>query len=590
MLKLTQAARFLSTVKYLRTKQIFYRVVYFFKKRLLKKFLINEIIHRSFESIPTINSLASRAITGSGCDLKKKEFIFINHNVIFPEQIEWNDPRQEKLWLYNLHYFDFLQPLTQNPSRENFDMAKKIIWDWIENNPVGRGNGWEPYTLSLRIFNWLYFYTFYRSAFSEDEIRDSFLHSLYRQAHYLFHFIEFHILANHLLTNLKALFCAGLFFSEKRWIDNAGKMLLQELDEQILADGGHYERSPMYHAIIINDLIDILNFIEHFDNSAETKKITGKRIGPVKKKLEGLIPEMFNWLRTMRHPDGDIALFGDSAFGIAPDYIDLKNYFSRLAGKAIDDRQEGPLIDLPESGYAAFREKGHCLIFDGGELGVSYQPGHAHCDLLSFEYAYDGKRFIVDTGVGNYRETDLRQHARSIYAHNTVVVNGLDQAQIWKAFRMGKRVVPEGKLQADKKLRNISAAYTNRLSGSLAYRHERHIHFTDKRFIFFEDRIEAENIISVEILFHLHPDCHVEVQADAVHIKRESSAIALIFDPIILQPSIREGFYTPEFGKILESPIIVFKPQQGHEKRFGCLITPLDHLEVAKAWFSEHGN
>ncbi len=84
-------------------------------------------------------------------------------------------------------------------------------------------------------------------------------------------------------------------------------------------------------------------------------------------------------------------------------------------------------------------------IFDCGPLGSSYQPGHAHCDLHRYAFSYEGRPLIVDSGLGNYRAGKLRKEARSIYVHNSLVVNGLEQAELWAVFRMGRRVKPEGK-------------------------------------------------------------------------------------------------------------------------------------------------
>lgn len=58
-----------------------------------------------------------------------------------------------KLWRYNLHYFDYLL------DSDRCSKAKaRLISDWIDRNPIGIGDGWEPYTLSLRIVNWIKFF------------------------------------------------------------------------------------------------------------------------------------------------------------------------------------------------------------------------------------------------------------------------------------------------------------------------------------------------------------------------------------------------------------------------------------------------
>jgi uncharacterized heparinase superfamily protein len=40
--------------------------------------------------------------------------------------------------------------------------------------------------------------------------------------------------------------------------------LRSELPEQVLADGGNFERSPMYHAIFLEDVLDLINAATHW--------------------------------------------------------------------------------------------------------------------------------------------------------------------------------------------------------------------------------------------------------------------------------------------------------------------------------------
>ena len=72
--------------------------------------------------------------------------------------------------------------------------------------------------------------------------------------------LEFHLLANHLLENAFALYIGGLITNEDVFIKEGKKLLVRELKEQVLEDGMHYERSPMYHLIILERLLDALNF------------------------------------------------------------------------------------------------------------------------------------------------------------------------------------------------------------------------------------------------------------------------------------------------------------------------------------------
>ena len=120
-------------------------------------------------------------------------------------QEDWNNSSWAKLWLYNLHYFD---DLTAINSRKRAGWHNFILEKWIDENQVGKGNGWEPYTISLRIVNWI------KWSLSGNELNKNHIISLNTQVHYLTKNLETHLLGNHLFANAKALIFAGLFFEE----------------------------------------------------------------------------------------------------------------------------------------------------------------------------------------------------------------------------------------------------------------------------------------------------------------------------------------------------------------------------------------
>ena len=75
---------------------------------------------------------------------------FLNETHDITSPTFWNAPTLEKLWLYNLHYFDDLNAVDANT---RCLWHKSLIGRWILENPPGKGNGWEPYPASLRIVN-----------------------------------------------------------------------------------------------------------------------------------------------------------------------------------------------------------------------------------------------------------------------------------------------------------------------------------------------------------------------------------------------------------------------------------------------------
>ena len=266
------------------------------------------------------------------------------------------------------------------------------------------------------------------------------LDSLAVQTRWLEQRIEWHLLGNHLLANAKALIFSGLFFEgaeANRWLAKGLAIYRRQLGEQVLVDGGHFERSPMYHAIILEDLLDVLNIAgcAGLPDTAVTAALIRdwRRISTL----------MLGWLQVMTHPDGGISFFNDAAFGIAPTTAQLDAYATRL-GIELPARPTDALINLGPSGYLrATLAEAVCLI-DAAPIGPDYLPGHAHADTLSFELSVGDERIIVNGGVSAYGVGPQRQLERSTAAHSTVELAGGNSSEVWSGFRVGRRARVRG--------------------------------------------------------------------------------------------------------------------------------------------------
>ena len=182
-------------------------------------------------------------------------FRFLNEERSVTTAADWDRPDVPMLWRYNLHYFD---DLAAERALERADWHSTLVDHWLRDNPAPRGTGWDPYPTSLRIVNWI------KAAIGGWPLSEATLASLVQQTHWLSRRIEWHLLGNHLIANAKALLYAGLFFDSPetdRHLATAQRILRTQLAEQCLADGGHFERSPMYHAIILEDVLDMINEI-----------------------------------------------------------------------------------------------------------------------------------------------------------------------------------------------------------------------------------------------------------------------------------------------------------------------------------------
>lgn len=134
------------------------------------------------------------------CYQSDGQFKFLN---VTDTVSDWNDETKAKLWLYNLHYFD---DLNQTDWQDRTEIHTHLINTWIEQNPLMEGNGWEPYTISLRSVNWIKWFL------AGNDPKDKWLSSLSLQVQALEQQLEYHLLGNHLFANAKALVFAGCYF------------------------------------------------------------------------------------------------------------------------------------------------------------------------------------------------------------------------------------------------------------------------------------------------------------------------------------------------------------------------------------------
>ena len=155
------------------------------------------------------------------------------------------------------------------------------------------------------------------------------------------------------------------------------------------------------------------------------------------------------------------------------------------------------------------------LIFDCGPLGPDYQPGHGHCDVLSYELSLHGQRVVVDTGVSTYEPGPERYYERSTAAHNTLRIDGEEQAEIWASFRVGRR--PRvGQIRGDS-----NGAFPFVSGEHDAYRrlgvvHARTILLRAPDTWIVADLLTGSGSHRVESFLHFHPRVRVEALADAM--------------------------------------------------------------------------
>ena len=334
------ALLYFHTIIHLRPIQIYYRIFYKIRSifRKIIGFKYPQFISAQSYSITLKPSIPSNQTYFP----EENRFQFLNQSQVFePNKIHWNDEQTfGKLWAYNLNYFEFL-----NQESLTKIQGLALIQAYIQAHPNLK-TGLEPYPTSLRGINWIKFLSKYQI---QDPEIDGFLMAQYVR---LMDNLEYHLMGNHLLENAFSLLFGAYYFRNVAFFKTANKILRTELSEQFLDDGGHFERSVMYHQIMLFRLLDCLNLVRN----------NAKDVIPTKEETEDNIlsinaQKMLNFLQNITFKNGDIPLINDAAKNIAPTTYQLIKYVNYLNIK-------GKEIELSKSGYRKFNKNDYELLVD----------------------------------------------------------------------------------------------------------------------------------------------------------------------------------------------------------------------------------
>lgn len=461
------------TIAYLKITQIFYQIKY----RLVKVHNL-EYYQITTENINWGPLKFNLHLPETKYVTNGREFDFLNLSKYFEHSVNWNFQDYGKLWNYNLQYFNYLHQ-DSLPDETKVSYLTDIS-QWLEDGRLKL----EPYPVSLRVMNVIRYLSDKKKTNAEI-IKDT-----YSQLNYLNNSLEYHLLANHLLENAFALLMGGCFFRIKKWQSVAKELLYDELNEQVLNDGGHFELSPMYHQIILFRLLELIDWYGHIEDPDMGFLLF----------VEQKAIKMINWLNLISFKNGDIPHFNDSTNGIAFSTKQLLSYADEL------QLTYNKIHSLTDSGYRKYITPDYECVIDIGQVWPSYQPGHSHADMLSFILYVKEIPFIVDTGISTYQIGELRNMERSTYAHNTVAIEGKNQSEIWGGFRVGRRAKIKIIDEAGMELTASHDGYKKDFGAT----HQRTFAF-GLGSIIIKDKIIDNSAILAQSLLHFHPDRVVTV-------------------------------------------------------------------------------
>jgi len=304
-------------------------------------------------------------------------------------------------WAVALLGFGWLRHLRAADSGITRANARALVDEWITAHSTMEPIAWRPEVLARRIISWLSQATL---LLDDSDVRfyRRFMRSLTRHVRQLRRTAADAPDGVPRLQAMIALAYAALCMAaQARHSRAATKRLADELERQILPDGGHISRNP---GALIEVLVDLLPLRQLF---------TARNLAPPAALLNA-IDRMMPMLRFFRHGDGSFALFN----GMGPTPTDLLTTIL-----AYDDARGMPVANAPHSGYQRIDANGTVVLVDTGTPPPLAVSTEAHAGCLSFELSTRQNRIVVNCGLPATSRDSWRQVARSTAAHSTVAFN-----------------------------------------------------------------------------------------------------------------------------------------------------------------------
>jgi hypothetical protein len=465
-----------------------------------------------------------------------------------PLPVPWNEGLSGILeWLHFLHRHHFLREALRSFLNTNdgsyIRFLDDIIRDWIIHNPVpagsngGAGPSWETLSVAWRLREWLLVKGIaWSSGIFKVETKTIMLRSFWEHCcHLMDH--KGHP-NNWIIVESAALTLAGMYLTEfeeaGQWFEEGLRRLEKEFYRQFMADGVHFELSPLYHAICVHALLEI----------KQAASLKG-----------ALLPVMFDYplekaagyLACLCRPDFTWPSLNDSG-GITGDYCAIMELAGRLFNRkdflwigTRGQRGAPPAATVsvfPDAGIGIIRSgchgNAHYLLFRSGPAGMT----HVHEDVLSLDVAAYGIPCLTDPGITAYAPGPLTDYYRCALAHNMILIDGKGPARSKLGFQERVRSAEDKLFQffpeTDSEEQPLTVALTGVCNN---YFDETGDRFTVKRTVVFPawkywivmDSIEGSGLHTISVCWQFSPGkARIDPETSAIYFTNNSKGLALI--------------------------------------------------------------
>lgn len=477
------------------------------------------------------------------------------------------------------------------------------IEGWIDANPFGMGIHWcSSLEVSLRLISWAVVHGLFqlagheRGLFSRVADAEKLGAAIYQQAYFVRNYLSRYSSANnHLIGELCGLWmtCRAFDLGEQgeEWARFAGRELEAEGRAQVFSDGVDKEQAIYYHLWVLEYLF--------------LSWLVGERSGQgFTAEFRERIRRMSRFLQDISLENGEPPQIGDADDGFVTrfeagwpgqPFNDVQSavfavlgserpaqtgpaqkafWYSMLAGALETDCEKArpfyvpryPVV-YPEGGYAILGDEQVRIVFDAGPLGYPSIAAHGHADALSFCLGIGNEWWLVDPGTYAYHsEPEWRDYFRGTSAHNTLVVNGMNQSEIGGNFlwlsKANATIEGAGwRRDGTQWVRGTHNGYAAR-----GVVHQREIQYAAGQ-IEIADTIDGKraNASELTMYFHFAPDVELEgganewvaVRAGCRRSLRFELDVACNWTAIKGAMDTIQGWYSPMIGTKVTAPVLV---------------------------------
>jgi len=445
-----------------------------------------------------------------GAEIVRGAFVLAGRRIENPAP-RWAPAGLGGPWLEELHGFAWLRDLRAAGGDAARRTARELVADWLDSQARWNATAWAPLTTGRRLASWIGCYDFFAASAAID-FRHRLLAEIGRQAQHLDRVLPAGLAGADLIAALKGLILAGVCLPQgDPWLRHGLRLLCRELPRQVLADGGHIERSPVRHLAVLRDLVDLRASLARLEALAAdaAEGGPGQRHGgtqAVPPELQAAVDGMAAACRALLHGNGSLALFNGSAEENAWQ-VDL--VLQRAGGRRRAARS------VPDSGFQRLRAGRVLLLVDAAAPPPRGLDAAAHAGTASFEMSVGRERLIVNCGA-RPEDPAWATPARATAAHSTLVVADTNSSEVLaEGLGHRARVIDCRRAETEGAV-SLELAHDGYVAGFGLVHRRRLALAADGGELCGEDRLQPSHAghdgIPFVVRFHLHPD----VQANLV--------------------------------------------------------------------------